>query len=186
MFLLFSSDEQIFESLKNLIDKVNEYVVSKDYAVMLLRTKNFKLGVKRKAWIICDRDDRLRNAREEERRHITNRCIECFFSLIKKRMNDSDDNSWSFKMINDQHNHEATFVDSHSAQRKIALIKKIRDDISRQLQIQTKSALRFSRVFAFQIASLLQISRISKIQSSLRCLNLEIFTIWKRNFVENH
>ncbi len=43
-------------------------------------------------------------------------------------------------MINDQHNHEATFADFHFAQRKIALIKKIRDDISRQLQIQTKSA----------------------------------------------
>jgi hypothetical protein len=55
-------------------------------------------------------------------------------------MNDNDDNSWSLKVINDQHNHKATFVDFHSAQRKIALIKKIRNDISRQLQIQTKSA----------------------------------------------
>jgi hypothetical protein len=49
MPLLSSSDEQIFESLKNLMLRVNEHVASKDYAVVLLRTKKFKLEVKKKA-----------------------------------------------------------------------------------------------------------------------------------------
>jgi hypothetical protein len=49
MPLLSSSDGQIFESLKNLILRVNEHAASEDYAVMLLRTKKFKLEVKRKA-----------------------------------------------------------------------------------------------------------------------------------------
>jgi hypothetical protein len=48
MFLLFSSNKQIFESLKNFMLRVNEYVASKDYAVILLRTKKFKLEVKKK------------------------------------------------------------------------------------------------------------------------------------------
>jgi hypothetical protein len=48
MSLLSSADEQIFESLKNLMLRVNEHAASKDYAVMLLRTKKIKLEVKRK------------------------------------------------------------------------------------------------------------------------------------------
>ncbi len=167
MSLLSSVDEQIFESLKDLIQRVNEHVASKNYAVMLLRIKKFKLDVKRKAWIICDRDDRLRSARDEERRHITSRCIECLFSLTAKRMNDEND-SWLLKIVNDQHNHQATFVDSHSTQRKVALNAEIRNDISRQLQIQTKSDL-------FESSNLwrqLQIqTKSSQILSSLRILD---------------
>jgi hypothetical protein len=49
MSLLSSADEQIFESLKNLIQRINEHAASKSYAVMLLRIKKFKLDVKRKA-----------------------------------------------------------------------------------------------------------------------------------------
>jgi hypothetical protein len=49
MSLLSSSDEHIFESLKNLMLRANEHAVSKDYAVILLRTKKSKLEVKRKA-----------------------------------------------------------------------------------------------------------------------------------------
>ncbi len=49
MFLISSEDEQTFESLKNLIQRVNEHVASKNYVVMLLRIKKSKLDVKRKA-----------------------------------------------------------------------------------------------------------------------------------------
>jgi hypothetical protein len=48
MTLLSSANEQTFESLKNLIQRVNEHVALEDYAVMLLRIKKFKLDVKRK------------------------------------------------------------------------------------------------------------------------------------------
>ncbi len=42
-------DEQTFESLKDLILRVNEHVDSRDYAVVLARIKKFKLDVTRKA-----------------------------------------------------------------------------------------------------------------------------------------
>jgi hypothetical protein len=134
--------------------------------VMLLRIKKFKLDVKRKVWIICDRDDRLRNARDEKRRHIISRCIKCFFSLIAKRMNDNDD-SWLLKVINDQHNHEAIIVDFHSTQRKITMIAEIWNDISRQLQVQTKSSQILSnfRILDFIIFSNLDDSKNSRINS---------------------
>ncbi len=140
MSLLSSSNEQIFESLKNLMLRVNEHAVSKDYAVMLLRTKKFKLEVKRKVWIICDRDERLREARDEKRRHTINRCIECLFFLTTKRLNDSESSSWLLKVINDRHNHSFTFVESHSVQRRLAMIAEIKSDVSRQLKVQTTSS----------------------------------------------
>ncbi len=149
MSLLSSANKQIFEFLKNLMLRVNEHVASKDYAVILLRTKKFKLEVKRKVWIICDRDERLRESRKEEKRHIINRCIECLFSLTAKRMNDNDDSSWVLKVINVQHNHSLNFVDFHSVQRKIAMTSEIKNDIARQLKIQATS---------FQIISSLRIS----------------------------
>ncbi len=37
--LAFSKDEQIFESLKNLILQVNVHVDSRDYTIVLLQTK---------------------------------------------------------------------------------------------------------------------------------------------------
>jgi hypothetical protein len=49
MSLLSSSDEQTFESLKNHMLCVNEHAASEGHAVVLLRTKKFKLEVKRKA-----------------------------------------------------------------------------------------------------------------------------------------
>jgi hypothetical protein len=91
MSLLSSSDEQTFETLKNLMLRVNEHVASERYAVVLNRIKKSKLEVKRKTWIICDRDERMRASRDEERRHIISRCVECFFLLTAKRMNENND-----------------------------------------------------------------------------------------------
>jgi hypothetical protein len=48
MSLKSSEDDQSFESLKNLLLKVNENVDSQDYAVMLTRIKKFKLEIKNK------------------------------------------------------------------------------------------------------------------------------------------
>jgi hypothetical protein len=48
MSLLSSSNEKIFETLKNLMLRVNEHVASKEYAVVLNRIKKSKLEVKRK------------------------------------------------------------------------------------------------------------------------------------------
>jgi hypothetical protein len=64
-------------------------------------------------------------------------------------------------MINDQHNHAAIFVDFHSAQRKIAMIAEIQNDVSRQLQIQIKSVEIFTslRILEFTFSSNLDDSK---------------------------
>jgi hypothetical protein len=47
--LASSEDEQSFDSLKNLILRVNQHADSRDYAVVLARIKKFKLDETRKA-----------------------------------------------------------------------------------------------------------------------------------------
>jgi hypothetical protein len=46
-FALFE-DDQSFESLKDLILKINEHAESKNYAIVMNRIKKFKLSVRRK------------------------------------------------------------------------------------------------------------------------------------------
>jgi hypothetical protein len=46
--LASSEDGQSFESLKNLILRVNEHAGPREYAVILLRTKKSKLEITRK------------------------------------------------------------------------------------------------------------------------------------------
>jgi hypothetical protein len=54
-------------------------------------------------------------------------------------------------MINDQHNHSFIFVDFYSVQRKITLTFEIRNDISRQLRVQTKSSQILSSLQIFDL-----------------------------------
>jgi hypothetical protein len=54
-------------------------------------------------------------------------------------------------MINDQHNHQIIFVNSHSTQRKIALNADVRNNISRQLQVQTKFSQILSSLRIFDL-----------------------------------
>jgi hypothetical protein len=46
--LALFEDEQFFESLKNLILKINEHAESRDYAIVMSRIKKFKLSIRRK------------------------------------------------------------------------------------------------------------------------------------------
>lgn len=48
------------QSFEDLILRVNEGAGPQGYAVVLLRTKKTKLGVKNKAWIKCDRRGKTR------------------------------------------------------------------------------------------------------------------------------
>jgi hypothetical protein len=136
---------------------------------VLLRTKKSKLEVKRKVWIICDRDERLREVRDEERRHTISRCIECSFFLTAKRLNDSDDNSWILKVVNDQHNHFFILVESHSAQRKRVMIE-MKNDVSRQLKIQTilSQIISSLRIFDSASASFLDSKNLEIINSMIK------------------
>jgi hypothetical protein len=46
--LAFLEDDQSFESLKDLILKINEHAESRNYAIVMSRIKKFKLSVRRK------------------------------------------------------------------------------------------------------------------------------------------
>jgi hypothetical protein len=80
-----SENEQIFESLNDLMLRLNEHVDHEDYALVLHRIKKSKLKKKRKVWIVCDRDRKFKESREQKRRHTVSRRIDCSFSMIVKR-----------------------------------------------------------------------------------------------------
>jgi hypothetical protein len=128
-------NDQIFESLKDLILRVNEHADVEDYAVMLFRIKKSKLRVRRKTWIKCDREDKSKKSKNQKRRHISSRLIEFSFLLTAKLENENID-SWLLKMINKKDNHSSSLVEAHSALRRMIMTEKVVSDIFRQLTVQ--------------------------------------------------
>ena len=127
-------DGQSFESLQDLILRVNEHAAPEGYAVVMTRTKKSKLGVTRKAWLICDRGGRIRAKRGEKRQHTASRCIECPFSLIAQRIGETE--GWSLEVVNAAHNHGPTLAGSHPVHRKMAMTAEVQSEISRALTVQ--------------------------------------------------
>ena len=127
-------DGQSFESLKDVVLRINEHAGPRGYAVVLARTKKSKLGVTRKAWLICDRGRKTREPRGQNRRHTSSRLNECPFSVIAKR--DQDIDGWIIEVINPDHNHSATLAGAHPALRKLAMTPEVKDEISRALTVQ--------------------------------------------------
>ncbi len=94
-------------------------------------------------------------------------------------------------MINNQHNHSFIFDDFHFIQRKIILTFKIRNDISRQLRVQTKffQILSSFRTFNFidflsfdsknsiVINSMFKSRNVYNLKKKLRREFLEFFTL---------
>ncbi len=146
-----SEDDQIFENLDDLMLRINEHAESQKYACVLHRTKKFKLEVRRKTWIVCDRDRKFKESRDQERRHIFSRRIDFSFSSIVKREDDIV-NSWVLKVVDFRHNHEASLAKAHSVLRRLTMISEMRNDISRQLIVQMTST---------KILSSLQISNFT-------------------------
>jgi hypothetical protein len=110
MILTFLINDQTFSTLKELIRSVNEHAELEDYTVVIFRIKKFKLRVRRKTWIKCDREEKSDESKERERRHFSSRLIE---------------------VINSQHNHAFSIVVAHSVLRKMTMIEKIKSEIAR-------------------------------------------------------
>ena len=66
-------DGQSFESLEDLVLRVNEHAGRQGYAVVLGRTKKSKLKVTRKTRLICDRGRKTDGPRGQDRRHTGSR-----------------------------------------------------------------------------------------------------------------
>lgn len=107
-------------SLEQLIRSVNQHAGPEGYAVVTARTKNSKLGVKRKAWLRCDRGGKSSGPKGQIRIHAASRRINCPFSLIAKRQ----DERWAFRVVNGAHSHDPTPPETHPALRRMALAEK--------------------------------------------------------------
>jgi hypothetical protein len=102
------------------------------------RIKKFKLSVRRKIWLVCDRDRKSNKSQDQNRRHIVNKCIECLFSIVVTRELDND--AWFLKIVNERHNYSAIFVDVYSAHRKLAMNDEVKSEIFKTLIVQIKSS----------------------------------------------
>ena len=128
-------DGQSFESLEDLILRVNEHAGRQGYAVVLGRTKKSKLKVTRKAWLVCDRGRKSNGPTGQDRRHTSSRRIECPFSCVAKRENENG--IWFLEVITPGHNHSATLAGAYPALRKLAMTSEVKSEISRALTVQT-------------------------------------------------
>jgi hypothetical protein len=115
-------------TLEQLIRSVNHHAGPEGYAVVTARTKNSKLGVKRKAWLRCDRGGKSSGPRGQIRIHGASRRINCPFSIIAKRQDDA----WTFRVVNGEHSHDPTPPETHPALRKLALAEKSQNGLPSQ------------------------------------------------------
>jgi alcohol dehydrogenase class IV len=102
------------------------------------RIKKFKLSVRRKTWLVCDRDRKSNESRDQNRRHIANRRIECSFFVVVTREVNSD--AWFLKIVSERHNHSAILVEAHSVHRKLVMINEIKSEIFKALTVQIRSS----------------------------------------------
>ncbi len=135
MILSFSFEDRTFDDLDDLLRFINEHARSEDYAMILLRIKKFKLNVKCKAWIICDRERKSHECTKQNRRHDDSRHIECSFFIVVKLADENAD-SWIYEMKNSKHNHAFIIVDNHSALRRLTMTREIRNEIFKQMIVQ--------------------------------------------------
>jgi hypothetical protein len=88
--------------------------------------------------LMCDRDEKIRESRDQDRRHTIIRAIKCPFSLVIIREKESE--TWFLKIVKRHHNYSFTLAEAHSSLRKIAMISKIKSEISRQLKVQVSTS----------------------------------------------
>lgn len=153
------SEGETFLNLEALLQFINLHAGPQGYAVVLARTKCSKKGVKRKAFVRCNRGGKSPGVHGERRIHESSRMIECPFSVVAKL----EDCHWSFIVRNDQHNYDATLPGSYPKLRKLALTKQVQIEIARQTKIQV-----FLSSPIFEDSRLINQIAPSKILSGLR------------------
>ena len=84
---------------------------------------------------MCDRGRKFNEPKDQDRRHTGSKCIECPFSCVATRENESG--IWLLEVVTSSHNHTSTLVDAHPALRKMAMTTEVKSEISRALTVQT-------------------------------------------------
>jgi hypothetical protein len=134
MILFSSSKDRTFDDFDDFLRFLNEHVDQEEYAVVLKRTKKFKLRIKCKTWIICDQRRKSHERTEEYRRHDSSRHIDYLFFIIVKLDNENAD-SWIYKIKNADHNHVLSMFNAHSILRQMTMTREVKNEIKRQLKI---------------------------------------------------
>ncbi len=135
MILSSSSENRTFDEFEHLLRFLNEHVDSEEYAIVQKRSKKFKLRIKCKTWLICDRERKSHECTEQNRRHVDNRHIECSFFIVAK-LNDENADSWIYEIKNEKHIHVSSIIDAHSALRRMTMTREMKIEIKRQLIVQ--------------------------------------------------
>ncbi len=135
MILSSSLKDRIFDDLNDLLRFINEHARFENYAMILLRIKKFKLNVKCKAWIICDRERKSHECTKQNRRHDDNRHTEYSFFIVVKLVDENAD-LWIYEMKNSKHNHAFIIVDAHSVLKRLIMTRESRNEIFKQMIVQ--------------------------------------------------
>jgi hypothetical protein len=135
------------------------------------RIKKFKLSVHRKTWLICNRDRKSTESKDQNRRHIVNKRIQCLFYIVVTRKEDRD--AWYLKIVNERYSHSIIFVNAHSAHRKIVMNVKMKNEIFRTLIVQIRSS---QIIFALRVHDSMTNVNI-KNSKNLRIVN-SLFKSW--------
>jgi hypothetical protein len=175
MQLLSSSEESIFENLKDLIKFVNTHVDSQNYAMIIARFKISKKDIKRKIFLRCDREEKFLSSLDRKRRHTNTRLIQCSFSIIAKL--NLDINLWSLIVRDSDHNHNSFTSVVHFALRKLVIIDEaVKFDISRQSQVQILLAKILSTLRLNNEESIFETRDLYNIKTKMRRTTLDSLT----------
>ncbi len=138
MNLTSSSNELSFVFLESLLRAFNEHADSEGYAVVLKRTEKSKNETINKTWIICEKRRKTHEVTDQNRRHCDSKHIECLFFIVVKL--NEDIQTWFYEIRNSDHNHDVIIVKSHSILRRMTMTREMKNDIFKQLTVQTASS----------------------------------------------
>ena len=79
-------EDKLYFSLESFVIVVKQHADSQRYAVIVVRIKVFKIEVKRKAWLRCDRENKHRDSENQQCIHESSRLIDFSFNVVVKRV----------------------------------------------------------------------------------------------------
>lgn len=114
--------DRFYPSLDELVTALNAFASLQGYAIVKRRTNTSKKGVLRKAVLMCDRGKEHID-KNGSKRDTTSRKTDCPFDAIAIL----EQEEWSYRLRNGDHNHDPTLAGAHPAHRKITQTEDVLD-----------------------------------------------------------
>ena len=133
---VFDLNTRYHDSHLDVLNYIQAFAKSRDYAVRIRRTKRHKKSKSNQygvMYVMCFKRGKIVFFVINKRKRIVSRMIECSFSVVIREKNDV----WSTKVVCEDHNHEGVHVKVHSFQRKIEMTFEVKERI--------KTIMRFDR-----------------------------------------